>query len=247
MTTVFISDLHLDPARPETTAHFLVFLEQHARRAERLYILGDLFEAWIGDDDDAALGLQVVGALRNLTDAGLPVFFLHGNRDFLIGDRFAEASGVRLLPETELIDLYGEAVLLLHGDTLCTDDLEYQAFRAQVRDPLWQTRTLALPLAQRRALASQLRETSRQAMGQKAADIMDVNPAAVERALRARGVRRMIHGHTHRPAVHDWTLDGLSARRAVLGDWYGPAGTVLWCDGGGWRLESFPATARSNR
>ncbi|MBL8259119.1 MAG: UDP-2,3-diacylglucosamine diphosphatase [Candidatus Competibacteraceae bacterium] len=244
MTTVFISDLHLDAARPTTTAAFLAFLERQARTVERLYILGDLFEAWIGDDDDTELAAQVVKALRNLTDAGLPVFFMHGNRDFLIGERFAAASGVRLLPETELIDLYGETVLLLHGDTLCTDDVEYQAFRAQVRDPAWQARTLALPLAQRRALAGQLRETSRQAMQHKADAIMDVNPAAVERALRAGGVRRMIHGHTHRPAIHDGLLDGLPARRAVLGDWYGPAGMVLQCDAGGWRLEPSLATDR---
>jgi len=164
------------------------------------------------------------------------VYFLHGNRDFLIGPRFASESGIQLLPETEVIDLYGELVLLLHGDTLCTDDVDYQAFRAQVRNPVWQARLLEQPLAQRRALAGQLRETSRQALQQKATDITDVNPAAVNQALRAHSVRRMIHGHTHRPAIHEWTLEKLPVRRAVLGDWY-VQGSVLRCDEAGWCLE----------
>lgn len=241
MTALFISDLHLEPTRPAITTLFLDFLEQRARRAEALYILGDLFEAWIGDDDDAEPGGTVAAALRRLTDQGVPTHFLHGNRDFLLGERFAAASGIQLLPESVVIELASERVLLLHGDTLCTDDVEYQAFRAQVRDPGWRARTLALPLAQRRALAGQLRETSRQAIQQKAADITDVNPTAVDRALRAHGVRRLIHGHTHRPAIHDWTLDGQSARRAVLGDWH-DQGSVLVCDAAGWRLEPLPAS-----
>lgn len=236
MATLFVSDLHLDPARPATTALFLDFLARQARQAEACYILGDLFEAWIGDDDDTELGRVVVNALRSLADSGVPVYFLHGNRDFLIGPHFASESGIQLLPETEVIDLYGEPVLLLHGDTLCTDDVDYQAFRAQVRNPVWQARLLEQPLAQRRALAGQLRETSRQALQQKATDITDVNPAAVNQALRAHGVRRMIHGHTHRPAIHEWTLEKLPVRRAVLGDWY-VQGSVLRCDEAGWCLE----------
>lgn len=240
MTTLFISDLHLELTRPAITALFLDFLERRARQAAgTLYILGDLFEAWIGDDDDAELGRTVAAALRRLTDQGVPTYFLHGNRDFLLGERFAAASGIQLLPESAVIELAGERVLLLHGDTLCTDDVEYQTFRAQVRDPAWRARTLALPLAQRRALAGQLRETSRQAIQQKAATITDVNPTTVDRALRAHGVRRLIHGHTHRPAIHDWTLDGQPARRAVLGDWY-DQGSVLVCDAAGWRLEPLP-------
>ena len=239
MATLFISDLHLEPTRPGITALFLDFLEQRARRAEALYILGDLFEAWIGDDDDAELGGMVADALRTLTRQGVPTYFLHGNRDFLLGERFAAASGMQLLPESVVIGLAGERVLLLHGDTLCTDDVEYQAFRAQVRDPAWRARILALPLAPRRALASQMRETSQQSARQKAADIMDVNPTAVDQALRAHGVRRLIHGHTHRPAIHHWTLDGQSATRAVLGDWYNQ-GSVLVGDVAGWRLEPLP-------
>jgi len=239
MATLFVSDLHLDPARPAITALFLDFLARQAGRADACYILGDLFEAWIGDDDDAELGRRVAGALRALADSGVSVHFLHGNRDFLIGERFAAAAGVRLLPESEAINLYGEPVLLLHGDTLCTDDTDYQAFRAQVRDPAWQARLLELPLAQRRALAGQLRETSQQATQLKETAITDVNLEAVDGALRARGIRRMIHGHTHRPAIHEWMLDGQPARRAVLGDWY-DRGSVLRCDVTGWRLEPLP-------
>ena len=239
MATLFVSDLHLDPARPAITALFLDFLARQAGRADACYILGDLFEAWVGDDDDAELGRAVAGALRALADSGVPVHFLHGNRDFLIGERFAAAAGVRLLPESEAINLYGEPVLLLHGDTLCTDDADYQAFRAQVRDPAWQARLLELPLAQRRALAGRLRETSQQATQLKETAITDVNLEAVDGALRARGIGRMIHGHTHRPAIHEWMLDGQPARRAVLGDWY-DRGSVLRCDVTGWRLEPLP-------
>lgn len=234
---LFISDLHLDPARPAITGLLLNFLEQSARQAEALYILGDLFDVWIGDDDDAELGWSVAAALQTLTDSGVPVYFLSGNRDFLLGERFAAASGIQLLPESVVIELAGESVLLLHGDALCTDDVEYQAFRAQVRHPAWQARILALPLAQRRVMASQLRETSRQATQQKAMDITDVNLVEVERVMRAHGVQRLIHGHTHRPAIHDGWLDGQPARRAVLGDWREQQGSVLRCDASGWRLE----------
>ena len=237
MTTLFIADLHLEPACPARTALLLAFLQRQARSADALYILGDLFEAWIGDDDDAEPGPTVAAALRTLTEGGVPVFFLHGNRDFLLGERFAAAAGLRLLPESGVIDLAGEQVLLLHGDTLCIDDQDYQAFRAQVRNPVWQAQMLSLPLTQRRALAGQLRESSRQATGQKAAEIMDVNQAEVERIMRWRGVQRLIHGHTHRPAIHGGLLDGQPARRAVLGDWREDQGSVLRCDGSGWRLE----------
>jgi UDP-2,3-diacylglucosamine hydrolase len=236
---LFISDLHLEPTRPAITALLLDFLRQRARRAEALYILGDLFEAWIGDDDDAELGYVVAEALRALSDSGTPIFFIHGNRDFLLGARFATISGMQLLPESVVIELAGEPLLLMHGDTLCTDDTGYQKFRAKVRDPAWQAHVLALPLAQRRVLAGQLRETSQQATQQKAADITDVNPAAVDAALRAHGVRHLIHGHTHRPGLHEWTLDGRPARRTVLGDWFA-RGSVLCRDATGWRLENLP-------
>ncbi len=239
MTTLFISDLHLDPARPAITALFLDFLAREARCADACYILGDLFEAWIGDDDDAELGRTVALALRAVVDAGIAVFFVHGNRDFLIGEGFSATSGILLLPETQVIDLYGESVLILHGDTLCTDDVDYQAFRAQVRHPAWQAQLLGLPLAQRRTLAGQLRETSQVATQQKAVDITDANLGAVEEALRKHRVQRMIHGHTHRPAIHDCLVDGVVAQRAVLGAWY-TQGSVLRCDTNGWRLEVLP-------
>ncbi|HRY16507.1 MAG: UDP-2,3-diacylglucosamine diphosphatase [Candidatus Competibacteraceae bacterium] len=239
MTTLLISDLHLEPERPAITALFLAFLEQRARQAEALYILGDLFEAWIGDDDDDDLGRQVAEGLRKLTGSGVPAYFLHGNRDFLLGEHFAAVSGLRLLPESVVINLAGEPVLLLHGDTLCIDDVDYQTFRSQVRDPAWQAQTLALPLTQRRALASQMRETSRQATRQKAMDITDVNREEVNRIMKQHRVEQLIHGHTHRPAIREWTLDSHPMRRAVLGDWY-EQGSVLCCDALGWRLESLP-------
>ena len=241
MATLFVSDLHLDPARPAVTALFLDFLERRARRAEALYILGDLFEAWIGDDDDAELGETVAAALWTLTHHGVPAYFLHGNRDFLVGERFAAASGIRLLPESVVIELAGEPVLLMHGDTLCIDDVEYQTFRARVRDPVWQAGMLALPVEQRRALAGQLRETSRQVTQRKAAEITDVNLAEVDRVMRASGVHRLIHGHTHRPAIHERLLHGQSVRRAVLSDWHDHRGSALRCDAADWRLEPFPS------
>lgn len=239
MATLFISDLHLDPSRPAVVSLFLDFLKQQARQADTLYILGDLFEAWIGDDDDAELGHTVANALQALTASGVPTYFLHGNRDFLVGQGFASASGIQLLPESTVIDLAGERVLLLHGDTLCTDDIEYQTFRTQVRNPAWQADLLARPLVQRRALAKQLRESSRQATQSKATEITDANPATVEKTLLMYGVDRLIHGHTHRPAIHQWLMDGRLMQRAVLGDWY-EQGSLLYCDHTGWRLESLP-------
>lgn len=236
MTTLFISDLHLDPDRPVITALFLDFLQQRAAGAETLYILGDLFEAWIGDDDDARLGREVAGGLKDLTTQGVPVYLIHGNRDFLVGERFAAASGVHLLPEATVIDLYGTPTLIMHGDTLCTDDLTYQAFRAQVRSPQWQAQLLTRPLAERRQIARQLREGSQQATQQKADDITDVNPDEVIRIMREYGVSRLIHGHTHRPAIHNLLIDGKPAQRIVLGDWY-EQGSVLNCDATGCRLE----------
>lgn len=242
MATLFISDLHLDPERPATTALFLELLERRTGQTEALYILGDLFEAWLGDDDDGPLGREVAAALKRRVDQGITVYFMHGNRDFLLGDGFAEASGARLLPEALVIDLYGSPTLLMHGDTLCTDDVDYQAFRAQVRSPQWRAQALALPLAQRRLLAKQLRQDSQEAVRQKAAAITDVNPQAVLEAMRAHGVRQLIHGHTHRPAIHDFLLDGVPARRLVLGDWYAQ-GSALWCDEQGCRLEALSSEA----
>ncbi|MEJ2685689.1 MAG: UDP-2,3-diacylglucosamine diphosphatase [Gammaproteobacteria bacterium] len=237
--TVFISDLHLDPERPVITELFLDFLAGPARGCDALYILGDLFEAWVGDDDDSPTLQPVLEALADCTGAGLPVSVMTGNRDFLIGEGFTARTGCRLLPDPSVVDLYGEPTLLMHGDTLCTDDLEYQQFRRLVRDPAWQRQFLAKPLEERRQMAAGLRETSRQRTAHKAVDIMDVNHEAVLSALREHHVRRLIHGHTHRPATHELTVDGAPATRIVLGDWY-EQGSVLWCDPTGCRLQSLP-------
>jgi UDP-2,3-diacylglucosamine hydrolase len=202
-------------------------LHQRAAHAAALYMLGDLFEVWLGDDDPDPAHPPVLNALHSLS-ASVPVYFMHGNRDFLIGATFAQRSGCRLLADPTLIDLDGTPTLLLHGDTLCTDDIAYQDFRRMVRDPAWQRQFLALPIAERAALAANARAESRRQTGAKAEYIMDANPRAVESVMREQGVRRMIHGHTHRPAIHDFDLDGSPARRIVLGDWY-EQGSVLSC------------------
>jgi len=226
MTTLFISDLHLQGARPDITERFFRFLETEAAEAEALYILGDLFEAWIGDDDPDEHSREVQAAMRRLTDAGVAGYFMHGNRDFLIGDAFAERTGFTLLDDPVVHEFHGTPVLLSHGDAYCTDDVDYQAFRRQSRDPAWQQQVLAMPVEQRRALAGKVRAESQAAMVDKAEDIMDVNAEAVAAALREAGVTTLVHGHTHRPAIHDLDLDGTPATRIVLGDWY-EQGTVL--------------------
>jgi UDP-2,3-diacylglucosamine hydrolase len=239
MATLFISDLHLDPARPDITSQALEFLAKEAQGADALYILGDLFEAWVGDDDPEPEKRRVIAALRRLSDAGLPCFFMHGNRDFLVGEGFAAESGCTLLDDPTIIELHGTRVLLMHGDTLCTDDHEYQAFRAMVRNPAWQQGMLARPLAERLALAKHLRETSAASMAGKSMEIMDVNQGAVEEAMRQHGVYTLLHGHTHRPAVHRFELDGHEAVRIVLGDWYTQGSALRW-DADGFVLQTLP-------
>jgi UDP-2,3-diacylglucosamine hydrolase len=218
--TLFISDLHLDPVRPRITELFLQFLSGEARRADSLYILGDFFEAWIGDDDPDPHHARVMAGLHELTAVGVPVYFMHGNRDFLIGGGFARLTGCRILPDPALIELQGMPTLLMHGDTLCTDDVEYQRFRSMVRDPVWQRTFLAKPLAERRAFAAHARSESKSQTRQKTESIMDVNQQAVEKIMLQHGVTRLIHGHTHRPAVHHFTAMGKPLTRIVLGDWY---------------------------
>lgn len=234
--TLFISDLHLDDARPAIVELFEAFLAGSARDAEALYILGDLFEAYIGDDDDAQLPARVGSALKALSDSGVPVHFIAGNRDFLLGENYARRAGMTLLDDGATIDLDGTPTLLMHGDTLCTDDAAYLAFRKQVRNPEWQRQFLSQPLAARRAFAQRARDASREHTAQAAMAIMDVNQHAVEAALREAGVARMIHGHTHRPAIHDFELDGAPAQRIVLGDWY-EQGSVLRADASTIRLS----------
>lgn len=226
MPTLFISDLHLDEARPQIVELFEHFLASEARLADALYILGDLFEAWIGDDDDAPLPTRVATALKALNDSGVPIHFVAGNRDFLLGEDYARRAGMTMLEDGTVANLYGAPTLLLHGDTLCTDDAAYLAFRKQVRDPAWQRQFLAQPLSARRAFAQAARNASREHTSHAAMAIMDVNQGAVEAALRNAHVARMIHGHTHRPAIHEFELDGAPAQRIVLGDWY-EQGSVL--------------------
>jgi len=226
MTTLFISDLHLDNSRPETTALLLRFLEQEAAQAEALYILGDLFEYWLGDDAPSECSLTVANTLAALCQKGVDCFFQHGNRDFLLRDNYATPAGMTLLPEEHVVDLYGERVLLMHGDSLCTDDEEYQQFRTHVRDPGWQQDFLALSPDERQQVARQARDASAAHKGEKAMDIMDVNHGAVISRFERHGVQRLIHGHTHRPAVHDLAANGQEAQRIVLGDWY-TRGSVL--------------------
>jgi len=221
MHTVFISDLHLEDARPEATEILRQFLRGPARDAEALYVLGDLFEFWIGDDVLTDTAQDVATELSALRTRGVRCYFVHGNRDFLLGPDYARLSGLELLPTASVVDLYAMPTLLLHGDTLCTDDLEYQAFRRKVRDPSFQQMFLGMPPAQRLAMARSARDASKAHTGSAAMEIMDVNSNAVELAFAEHQVLRMIHGHTHRPAVHRHALaGGGSAARVVLADWY---------------------------
>jgi UDP-2,3-diacylglucosamine hydrolase len=217
---LFISDLHLAAERPQIIELFSAFVDDIAVGADTLYILGDFLEYWIGDDDPAT-GLQpVFDALSRLHTANTSVRFMHGNRDFLIGSELAQRCHFEIIPDPTLEDLHGERALLMHGDLLCTDDIEYQKFRTMVRNPDWIADVLSKPVAQRLALAASLRDTSKQAVAEKAEYIMDVNQQTVEAFMREQRTKLLIHGHTHRPGIHDFNLDGSAARRIVLGDWY---------------------------
>ena len=235
MTTLFVSDLHLDASRPAITRLFFEFLASEAADADALYILGDLFEAWIGDDDDDPHHQAVVARLQDLSRS-VPVAVMRGNRDFMLGDRFALMANCRLMGDAEVVDLYGTPTLLMHGDSLCTDDTAYQQFRAMARNPEWQRGMLAKSLAERRLIAKSARDESAIQNSMKPEAIMDVNADAVAATMREHGVRRLIHGHTHRPAVHDFEIDGLPAQRIVLGDWY-EQGSVLRVDADGAALS----------
>jgi len=232
MMTLFISDLHLDADRPASIARFLDFMEREASQANALYILGDLFEAWIGDDDTNPSYAPIISALADLKLRGVPCFFMHGNRDFLIGQRFAAATGCRLLAENEVVEIEGDRVLLTHGDLLCTDDKPYMALRAVVRDPAWQREFLAKPPTERRRIADDLRAKSQTAIAAKSEEIMDANQSAVETAMRRHNVSILLHGHTHRPAVHTFSIDGQDATRIVLGAWYDQGSVVRWDENG---------------
>jgi len=232
VTQIFISDLHLDSEHPETVAAFHAFVDSHCQGIEALYILGDLYEAWIGDDDDSPLARETTARLAACRASGTRIYLQRGNRDFLLGAAFAENIGAQMLPDYAVITCAGEPALLMHGDLLCTQDTDYLAFRAQVRSPDWQQAFLAQPLPARRAFAAKAREASlarqQQLKARQALDeITDVCPQAVHATLRQYGVRRLIHGHTHRPARHALALDGQPAERIVLGDWYTQSSHLL--------------------
>lgn len=236
--TLFISDLHLSANRPETTRLFLKFIEIRAKGADRLYILGDLFDAYIGDDDDNSPNLEVKTALKALTDQGTAVFFQHGNRDFLVGGRFCQQTGTQLLGDYAVIDAYGESILITHGDLLCIDDVLYQAARVRVRAEEWKRNALSKPLWLRQLYARWYRFKSGLDKSKKTREIMDVNPAAVIETLKKFELGTLIHGHTHRPGMHQVKLEGgQSGRRMVLAEWTA-TGQLICCDSNGnWRTE----------
>jgi UDP-2,3-diacylglucosamine hydrolase len=239
--TLLLSDLHLSPERPGLVAAFAAFCAGPARAAAAVYVLGDLFDAWIGDDQlREPLAAAVARDLHAVADAGVPVHVMRGNRDFLLGERFAQAAGATLLPEKVVVDLHGTPTLLLHGDGLCTDDARYQRYRAWMQDATRQRRFLALPYVVRRGIARWLRRKSRRETARKSEAILDATPAAVEAAFRAAGVTRMIHGHTHRPARHHVVVDGRDCERRVLADWY-DRGSYLEVDGAGARTRDVSA------
>jgi UDP-2,3-diacylglucosamine hydrolase len=239
LATLFISDLHIDASRPAITSQFVEFLKRDAHQADALYILGDLFESWIGDDDPDPAQQAAIEAIRGLTGSGVPCFVMRGNRDFLLGARFCEASGAVLLPDPVRLTLHGQTVLVMHGDALCTDDRSYQQLRATVRNADWQRQFLALGVAQRRALAAAARDGSRAHTAAVAYEITDVNSGSVAEVLRNSGTRILLHGHTHRPAVHALRVDDRPCTRIVLGDWYSQGSALRW-DERGYELRSLP-------
>ncbi len=244
MATLFISDLHLDSTRPAITKLFGEFVKGEAKQADALYLLGDLFETWVGDDDPSEIGATVATCLREVAEAGVPVYFIRGNRDFLLGSDYARRAGFRILPDPAVVMLYGKPVLLMHGDLLCTGDAAYQAFRAQTRNPAWQEQFLAQPLPARLAFAAQARAASQaHQSGMKQSGrgqfetLTDVAPETVEATFARFGIDTLIHGHTHRPAVHALRVAGRDCQRIVLGDWY-EHGSVLRVDAQGFQLQS---------
>lgn len=218
--TYFIADLHLCENRPDITACFLRFLKDDAIEAEKLYILGDLFEAWVGDDDDSPYLKTIADALTKLSQIGTKIYFIHGNRDFLLGKSYAKKANMQLLPEIDTIELYGQTVVIMHGDTLCTRDINYQVFRTKSRSWWWQTAVKSLPLFIRKKMAANYRKQSAAATAMKSQEIMDVTESEVVTCLEQYQSQLLIHGHTHRPAVHEIMANGENAQRIVLGDWY---------------------------
>ncbi|MCX4024820.1 UDP-2,3-diacylglucosamine diphosphatase [Endozoicomonas sp. SM1973] len=240
MSTLFISDLHLQAERPEIVRAFLQFLAQQTQGIDSLYILGDFFEVWLGDDAVQPAHQPILASLKNLSEQ-LPIYFMHGNRDFLIGEQFCQLTGCQLLNDPTVVDLYGQQVLLMHGDSLCTKDAEYMAFRQQFRHPEMIKKLLAMSIPERIALGQQLRQQSQTAGQQKSLEIMDVTPEEVLQVMADHQVEIMIHGHTHRPNIHDLTgLNGKPGKRIVLGDWDNNGWVLRWQLDGQYQLDSFP-------
>ncbi len=237
MTDLFISDVHVSPDRPAQTDRLIAFLASAAGCCERLFVLGDFFDLWLGDDDDRPPHAQVVAALKALTDGGVAVFVMFGNHDFLLGTEFEAQTGCQIINDPSVVSVQGSPVALMHGDTLCTDDIEYQKFRAYARNPDVQREFLKLGLAERLERANLIRRQSREATPLKPSEIMDVNQPAVTQAMRDLDVNTVIHGHTHRPGMHTFDLDGGNATRIVLGDWYADDPVGLW-DAEGFRRVS---------
>jgi UDP-2,3-diacylglucosamine hydrolase len=237
--TIFISDLHLSLEKPEITRRFLDFLTNRAQKAQAIYILGDLFDAWIGDDDFTPPNNKIRTQLKQLTDSGTKVYLQLGNRDFLLGTRFVQDTGVILLDDYTVIDLYGTLTLLTHGDLLCTDDLPYQAFRAKSHTPEWQHNVLSKPLLFRLLAARWYRLRSYFHKRKKSQDIMDVNQDTVANVMREHCTLRLIHGHTHRPKLHNFTIDNQAAQRFVLAAWSKDSGEILCWNNDGYQIEVF--------
>lgn len=227
---LFASDLHLSDADPATVEAFVAFLRGPVREASALYLLGDIFEYWAGDDDDDPLNTRMAAEIKIAADAGVAIYLMHGNRDFLLGQRFADAAGATLLPDPQRIGAFGQSLLLSHGDALCTDDAPYQQFRAMVRQPAWQAMFLGRTLAERKAEIARVRMASEAAKREKAAEIMDVNTIAVGKLLAEHPGHHLIHGHTHRPARHLHEVQHALRQRWVLPDWYGGKGGYLKAD-----------------
>lgn len=241
----FIADLHLAQNRPDITACFLSFLQQEASHAQALYILGDLFEYWIGDDDDSLFIADVANGLSQLNQSGVDIYFIHGNRDFLLGNKYAKKAGMILLPEIDVIDLFGTKTVIMHGDTLCTKDIAYQAFRKKSRSWWWQAIIRSLPLFVRRRIAKNYRQKSAAATAMKAQEIMDVTNDEVMNTFSQYQSPLIIHGHTHRPKIHSYEVNDKSVHRIVLGDWY-QQGSLLKFDNNGYQLISRPFTKNCN-
>lgn len=237
MSTLFISDLHLSGEREEITQLFITFLNERASAADALYILGDLFEVWPGDDLIQPDYEESIVALRTASANGLPIYIMPGNRDFLMAEEFAELSDTAVIQDPTIIDLYGTPTLLMHGDTLCTDDVDYQAFREMVRSDDWKKQFFALPDEERLAMTTKYRKVSKKETAKKKMEIMDVNQDAVEKAMLEHHIQHLIHGHTHRPAIHNFNIESTDYQRIVLGDWF-EQGSVLVCDKEGCTLES---------